>query len=258
MTLHPTAKILLFGGLLAPAIIFQHPVLLLLAGVIYAWLAYRFGLSRTGWKMALAVGSFTGLFTAVTWMPFVPEGSALLSWTVPGVGWQILLTDTGILFGIGMGLRFFTITVLSLGYVLTTSPRQMAMGIRGLGLPFPVAHLFALTFRLMPMAQNDLLTIREAQMVRGLDLEHGSTFAKMRRYSALLGPLIISSLRRVQLIANALDVKGFQLRGGQHRFFRAPLWTGRDRAAAAAGILVVVGTIGLRWLGFLTLIPGRL
>ncbi|WP_429841783.1 hypothetical protein [Brevibacillus sp. FIR094] len=39
--------------------------------------------------------------------------------------------------------------------------------------------------------------------------------------SYLLVPLIFNSLKRVQLIANALDAKGFRMRNSQHQFYRS-------------------------------------
>ncbi|MFZ5825596.1 MAG: energy-coupling factor transporter transmembrane component T family protein [Bacillota bacterium] len=255
---HPSAKILLFFGLLMPAVVFQHPLHLAFLGALVALLALRLRFSRGGWRTTLLLGGLGGLFTTLTWLPFTADGRPLINLLLPLTGWQLQVTDTGLLFALAMGLRIFDITLISLLYVLTTSPRQMTMGLRGVGIPFPVAHLFSMIFRLTPMVQHDVAMIKEAQQVRCLDLESGSAFARLRRYSALLGPLMISSLRRVQLIANALDAKGFQLTGGRHRFFQAPRWAGPDLLVALAGLALAAAVIAARWMGFSTLIEGRL
>lgn len=258
MNTHPSAKILLFFGLLMPAVVFQHPLHLAVLGAVLAALAIRMRLSRGGWRTTLILGGIGGLFTTITWLPFVPEGQPLVDILLPFFGWRLSVTDIGLLFAPAMGLRIFDITLLSLLYVLTTSPRQMTMGMRGLGMPFPVAHLFSMIFRLTPMVQHDVAMIKEAQQVRCLDLESGSALTRVRRYSALLGPLIISSLRRVQLIANALDAKGFQMRGGRHRFYQGPRWGRADLLTALVGLGLALGVIAARWLGFSSLIEGRL
>jgi energy-coupling factor transport system permease protein len=99
--------------------------------------------------------------------------------------------------------------------------------------------LLSLIFRFIPLVKNDLLHIREAQMVRGLQIDQGTMFEKMRKYGYLLVPLIFTSLKRVQLIANALDAKGFQMRNGNHRFYRMPRWTRREMAILLAGFCIV-------------------
>jgi energy-coupling factor transport system permease protein len=52
-------------------------------------------------------------------------------------------------------------------------------------------------------------TVREAQRSRGLDLDTGGPISKARKHLPLLVPVFISSIRRSDDMALALESKGF-------------------------------------------------
>jgi len=258
---HPSFVFLTFLLLGFLPFLFQDPRFL---GLIY--LADLLLILWLGWprslRMAyLLVGGVGGLFTAVSWLPFTTEGFAYWRGEIPLIGYPLQITDTGILWALGMGLRIATVALLSMYYLFVTSPRQIAMGLRGIGLPFSLGFLLSLIFRFIPLVKHDLATIREAQMVRGMQLEKGSVVQQIRTYSSLLVPLIFTSLRRVQLMANALDAKGFRMRGGQHRFYRMPRWQPWEAALIAGGVLLAAGLFYLARVhpaGYGILLPGRI
>lgn len=107
------------------------------------------------------------------------------------------------------------------------------------------------------MSQRDAGLIREVQAVRGLNMEEGSFLTRARRYTALLGPLVLLALRRVQLIANALDARGLRLRGSRHRLYRMPRWRGPEIGLVLVVMAVLALSIYLRVRGFGVVLPGR-
>lgn len=82
-------------------------------------------------------------------------------------------------------------------------------------------------------------------MVRGLRINEGTLFEKVRKYGYLLLPLIFTSLKRVQLMANALDAKGFAIRNRAHRFYRMPAWKRSEIAILVIGFCLVAVLIYL-------------
>lgn len=236
---HPSFPLLSFALLGSLSFIFQDPRILVFIFLLDLTIVTWLGWPRLMGKMYLLVGGIGGLFTMVSWLPFVSQGHAYWQSEIPLIGYPIQITDIGLLWGIGMGLRILSIVLLSMYYLFTVSPRQIAMGLRGIGVPFSIGFLISLIFRFIPLVKNDLQTIREAQMVRGLQIHSGSLFAKLKKYGYLLIPLIFTSLKRVQLIANALDAKGFKMRSKQHRFYRMPKWKKREVATLLLAFCVV-------------------
>lgn len=237
---HPSFVLLSFILLGTLPFLFQDPRFLAAALLINVLLIARLGWNRSMVKGYLLIGGVGAVFAAITWLPFTSVGKPYWSSTIPWIGYPVQITDTGVLWALGMGLRLANVALLSMYYLFQTSPREIAMGLRGLGLPFSISYMLSLIFRFIPLVKHDLATIREAQMVRGLELGEGSLSERLRKYGFVLVPLIFSSLKRVQLIANALDAKGFQMRNSRHRFYRMPKWKTGERVILLLGLAVVM------------------
>lgn len=225
---HPGFVLLAFLLIGALPFIFQDPRILAVLLLGNLLLVSRLGWPRMVPKAYLLVGGVGGLFTALSWLPFTTVGEAYWRGEIPLIGYPLQVTDIGLLWGLGMGLRIANVALLSMHYLFATPPRQMAMGMKSIGIPYSIGFLLSLIFRFIPLVKQDLTTIREAQMVRGVRLAEGGLREKLRKYGVLLVPLIFSSLRRVQLIANALDAKGFTVRNRTHRYYRMPMWKKRE------------------------------
>lgn len=236
---HPSFTLLSFALLGTVPFIFQDPRVLIFLLVINLIIVTRLGWTNALKKAYLVVGGVGGLFTCITWLPFIREGYAYWQSHIPLINYPVQVTDVGILWALGMGLRIANVSLLSMYVLLSTSPRQMAIALRGIGIPFSVGFLISLIFRFIPLVKQDLHNVREAQMVRGLQIGRGSIAEKARNYSYLLVPLIFTSLKRVQLIANALDSRGFQLRNRNHRFYRMPIWRRKEQVILLFGFCLV-------------------
>jgi energy-coupling factor transporter transmembrane protein EcfT len=236
---HPSFALLAFVMLGMLPFIFQDPRVLVFILILNLGVVSKLGWSKGNRRVYLLVGGVGGLFTTITWLPFVNLGHAYWESKIPLIGYPVQITDIGVLWALGMGLRIANVTLLSMFYLFHTSPRQIAMGLKGIGVPFSVGFLLSLIFRFIPLVKNDLMTIREAQLVRGLEFGKGSLLQKIRKYGFLLVPLIFTSLKRVQLIANALDAKGFKMRNRQHRFYSMPNWKTHEIIMLLIGLGVI-------------------
>jgi len=84
-------------------------------------------------------------------------------------------------------------------------------------LKFPVEELSLITMislRFIPLLLEEAITLKKAQMSRGISFE-GGVIKKIRKTIPLLVPLFISSFRKADELALALDARGF--RSGQKR-----------------------------------------
>jgi len=61
----------------------------------------------------------------------------------------------------------------------------------------------------VPTFADSAYTIIQAQKSRGLDLESGALFSRLRRHVPLLIPAIVCAVRNTDLLAMALESRGF-------------------------------------------------
>jgi energy-coupling factor transport system permease protein len=78
-----------------------------------------------------------------------------------------------------------------------------------LKLPYEYVLTFNMAMRFVPTLAKEAQTIIDAQKSRGLEFEKGNIFQKVKKYIPILIPLIISSLRRAEIIADAMESRAF-------------------------------------------------
>ncbi len=129
------------------------------------------------------------------------------------------------------GLRTATFMILRLIFLisgttiltLTTSPIELTDGIERLLNPFKkiglpaheLAMMMTIALRFIPTLMDETDKIMKAQMARGADFESGGLVQKAKSLIPLLVPLFISSFRRADELANAMEARCY--RGGEGR-----------------------------------------
>ncbi len=125
------------------------------------------------------------------------------------------ITDAGLYNAIFIVLRITLIVLGASLLTLTTSPVEIADGIESLMYPlklikFPV-HEFALimsiALRFIPTLLDETDRIIKAQKARGADFESGNIFKRAKALIPVLIPLLISSFRRADELADAMDAR---------------------------------------------------
>ena len=181
---------------------------------------------------------FFVVFTAVLQLFFNKAGNVLVHWSF------ITITDQGLL---NAGFIIARITLVVLGaslLTLTTSPVEIADGIESLMYPlkfikFPV-HEFALimsiALRFIPTLLDETDRIIKAQKARGADFESGNVFKRAKALIPVLIPLLISSFRRADELADAMDSRCYA--GSKKRTrYKKMKFTYRD----LLGLIVIAG-----------------
>lgn len=237
--LHPVTRILLLFLAFTCALVVQHPLYLLPLWAVFLLAGWRAGALpglRRVWWLLLLVGlasfgiwtfAFGGTETLVTFGPF-------------------RATRPGLYFGAGMGLRLGLMIFAGLIFLACTPVEEFSRGLTSLGLPFAVSFALSLSFRLAPLFGDTIRAILDAQRARGLKTEGG--LGRLKAYVPLLAPVFAGALRRADLLAIALESKGFGRPGRRGSLYdwRAGL---RDGLALALMFAILVGLIALRFLG---------
>jgi energy-coupling factor transport system permease protein len=106
--------------------------------------------------------------------------------------------------------KYASVIPLGMIFLLTTNPSEFASSLNRIGVHYKAAFAVALTLRYFPDIQRDYHEISQAQQARGLELSSKAPFADRFKNSLLIViPLIFSTLDRVEVISNAMDLRGF-------------------------------------------------
>ena len=108
-----------------------------------------------------------------------------------------------------MGLRLATFVGTGLIFLSTTRNEELTNGLIRMGCPYPIAFALSTALRLVPTFAGAGATIIQAQVSRGLDLESGNIFSRVGKFIPQAVPLFIYAIRHTNLLAMALESKGF-------------------------------------------------
>lgn len=157
------------------------------------------------------------LITAVFNLIFIDSGHTIFKW------YFIKITDKSIRESVFM---FFRVLILVAGCSMltyTTTPVALTDGTEKLLSPlkklkFPVhelAMMMTIALRFIPTLIDETNRIISAQKSRGADFENGKFKEKVKAVIPILVPLFISSFRRAEELATAMECRCY--RGGENR-----------------------------------------
>lgn len=178
--------------------------------------------------------------------------------TDPGeVLWQwkfLTITKEGIVLGVKMSLRLVLLLLVSSLMTFTTSPIVLTDGIESLLRPFKkigvpaheLAMMMTIALRFIPTLLEETDRIMKAQMSRGADFSSGNIMRRAKNMLPILIPLFISSFRRADELALAMEARCY--RGGEGRTRMHELVYGKGDAMTGLvmlGLFVLLAF--LRW-----------
>ncbi|MBI5250105.1 MAG: energy-coupling factor transporter transmembrane protein EcfT [Desulfomonile tiedjei] len=172
---------------------------------------------------------------------FVREGTAMTAGTL-----SLPFTDEGLRKGFFFTLQLAEAIVLSMCLTFTTSPIQITRACRRLSRPLrrflPVEEIglvLLLAMRFVPLLQQELRYIVDAQKSRGVEFGRGGPAIRAANLAAVLVPAVSNTLRRADILAEAMAARGFQ--PGQSRSEYEPLqFRSLDGKAGALVVLYLV------------------
>lgn len=145
------------------------------------------------------------------------KGTALFHWKF------INVYKEGLILAAFMSIRLIFLIIGTSIVTLTTSPIELTDGIEKLlnpmkkiGVPaHELAMMMTIALRFIPTLIDETDKIMKAQMARGADIDSGNIFNKAKSLVPILVPLFISSFRRADELAMAMEARCY--RGGEGR-----------------------------------------
>jgi energy-coupling factor transport system permease protein len=183
---------------------------------------------RRGVYLFGALTSALGVFVLSPFLWSAPDGTVLWEGpTVPVVG-PLDVTTTEIEQAALNALRLAALGLAFAAYALLLDHDRLVSAARRARRS---ALAVALATRLVPSLERDAAGLAESVRGRGVRLEGA------RGYATLLSPLVAGSLERATNLAEAMEARGFGRPGAT--VAPRPPWSGRDRLALVAAILLV-------------------
>lgn len=188
------------------------------------------------------------VFTAIINVTLTP-GEIVFKWKF------IKVTDKGLYLSAFMVIRLIFLIIGTSILTLTTSPIALTDGIERLLSPLKVigvpahelAMMMTIALRFIPTLLDETDKIMKAQMARGADFESGNIIKRAKNLVPLLVPLFISSFRRADELAMAMEARCYKGGEGRTRMKQLKI-TNRDYIASAISIiLVVISVVSRQW-----------
>lgn len=153
------------------------------------------------------------------------------------------LTQEQLLYSITKLVKYASVIPLGIIFLLTTNPSEFASSLNRVGVSYKAAYAVALTLRYFPDIQRDYQDISQAQQARGLELSRKAKLvSRIKNGLMIITPLIFSSLDRIELISNAMDLRGFAKSKTRTWYTAKKMKTG-DYSAITLSTLIFLGTI---------------
>ncbi len=107
-------------------------------------------------------------------------------------------------------MKYLSVIPIALLFIMATNPSEFASSLNKIGVSYRIGYAVALALRYIPDIQRDYHNISKAQQARGIDLSRKDKFFdRLKNSAAILFPLVLSSLQRIEVISNAMELRGF-------------------------------------------------
>jgi energy-coupling factor transport system permease protein len=187
--LDPRTKLYLAIVLFVLSFIFGEVIILSLL-LLFLLLLLSVARSLGQWFATVRGLSFLLIFIVILNSIFITAGNAL--------GYALTLV-----------VRLLDIMACFSIFFLTVHPDDLAQAMIRLHVSFDFAFTLSMATRYVPTLAVEAQTIMDAQMARGLELQKGNMFRRIRNYLPIIIPLIICSIRRALSIAESLESRAF-------------------------------------------------
>jgi energy-coupling factor transport system permease protein len=182
--------------------------------IVFSFILFR--ISKVTWKqikVIVVIMSIFLLFNALFTFLLAPEQGVKIYGTrhvIAHIAGHYTLTQEQLLYMCSKLLKYVAVTPLGLIFFLCTDPSEFAASLSGTGMPYKGAYAVSLTLRYFPDLQRDYNNISMSQQARGLEMSKKAGFvSRVKNALAIIVPLIFSTLERIEVISNAMDLRAF-------------------------------------------------
>lgn len=175
-----------------------------------------FALSKTKWRQVGTVFKFIMFFLCINLIAiffFSPNQGTKIYGTETPI-WHLFgnytLTKEQLFYEANVMLKYLTIIPAVFMFIVTTNPSEFAASMNKVGIHYNIGYSVALALRYIPDVQDDFAKIKHAQEARGIEMSKKASFAsRIKNMAAIIFPLVFSSMDRIDIVSNAMELRGF-------------------------------------------------
>ena len=120
------------------------------------------------------------------------------------------LTAEQLFYQFNVTLKYFSIIPIALIFMVATDPSEFAASLNKIGVNYKIAYSVSIALRYIPDIQHEYSDISFAQQSRGIDMSKKAKLSqRIKNSTAILMPLIFSSLERIETISSAMELRAF-------------------------------------------------
>ncbi|MCI5821477.1 MAG: energy-coupling factor transporter transmembrane component T [Lachnospiraceae bacterium] len=175
-----------------------------------------FKLSKTQWSQVGSVFKVILVFMIINVVAifiFAPGQGTKIYGTehiLYSLGGRWKLTGEQLFYELNVVLKYFTIVPAVFMFIITTNPSELAASLNKLGVSYNIGYSIAIALRYIPDVQDDFHKIKNAQEARGIEMSGKAKLTeRIKNVSAIIFPLIFTSMERIDTVSNAMELRGF-------------------------------------------------
>lgn len=159
--------------------------------------------------------------------------------------WRYSITLEQLFYMFNFLMKYMAVIPVALLFIMTTNPSEFAASMNRIGISYRIGYAVAIAFRYIPDVQRDYREISQAQQARGISLgKEEKTLDRIKNSAAILFPLVLSSIQRIETISNAMELRGF----GKHKkrtWIMARPMEKRDYVGMIIGIAILAVSVSM-------------
>lgn len=145
-------------------------------------------------------------------------------------------------------LKYFCTIPIVVLFVTTTNPSEFAASLNRIGVSYRISYAVALSLRYIPDIQREYRDISLAQQARGVEMSKKVSLVKrLKAASAILIPLVLSSMERIEVISNAMELRGFG-KGNKRTWYASRKFSMADIACMVVCAVLLIVSLVLTYL----------
>lgn len=158
------------------------------------------------------------------------------------------VTAEQLFYHLNLFLKYLCTIPVVILFVTTTNPSEFAASLNRIGVSYRVSYAVALALRYIPDIQREYRDISLAQQARGVEMsKKASLVSRLKAASAILIPLVLSSIERIEVVSNAMELRGFG-KGKKRTWYAARKFSKGDFLCIGVSVLVLVVSFLLTWI----------
>ena len=156
------------------------------------------------------------------------------------IGGPYVVTAEQLFYHLNLVLKYLAAIPMVLLFVSTTNPSEFAASLNRIGVSYKISYSVALALRYIPDIQREYHDIAQSQQARGIEMSKKvSLVRRLKAASSILIPLILSSMDRIEVISNAMELRGFGKMNKRTWYTQRP-FVRRDLIALGVGVLLLL------------------